>query len=454
MSELRNKNCDKMAIITNYLILDGIIVATMIVVTMYLYMTRNFNYWKKRGVFEIPPVPFFGNFAKYNPAWKVLRSKLTPLFTSGKLKKMFDLMLNSASKLDTYLESLGLEKLEGEGHTVDVKDLFGKLATDFIGSIVFGIDMKSLVDTNAEFRRRGKAIFDFKSNRTYEVLAVFFVPKIAYLAGIHFFGKKLSEQLREAFWKLIKDRIESGQKRGDLIDILLDFKENYASDMEGYDLNGDDLVAQTMIFFTGGFETSSTAMSFALYELAMHPEMQDKLRKEIFDALNSSDGKITYDMVMTLPYLHMVVSEALRKYPVMPFIDRRAVKTYQLPNSDLTIKKGTRIFLSVFGLHWDPQYFPNPEKFDPERFSEENKSNISAYTYLPFGKGPRMCVGPRLGLLQTKLGIMKMLCRYEVTPCEKTLIPMTLFMTASVTLPNDGELYLNIRKLKKPHIPS
>ena len=100
---------------------------------------------------------------------------------------------------------------------------------------------------------------------------------------------------------------------------------------------------------------------------------------------------------MSLPYLDMVVSEILRMYPPLPFLDRITKETYKVPNSDLVLEKGTPIYISLLGVHYDPEYYPNPDKFDPERFTKENKRNRSPYVYLPFGDGPRMCIGKNIG---------------------------------------------------------
>lgn len=96
---------------------------------------------------------------------------------------------------------------------------------------------------------------------------------------------------------------------------------------------------------------------------------------------------------MTLPYLDMVVSESLRKYPPLPFLDRVTTAEYKVPNSDLVLEKGTPIYIPMLGMHYDPEYFPNPDVFDPERFSEENKKNRKPFVYMPFGLGPHSCIG-------------------------------------------------------------
>lgn len=92
----------------------------------------------------------------------------------------------------------------------------------------------------------------------------------------------------------------------------------------------------------------------------------------------------------------MVISETLRKYPPLPFLDRVAMDDYKIPNSELIIQKGTPVYIPMLGLHYDPEYFPNPDKYDPERFSEVNKNNILPFTYFPFGAGPHNCIGKYL----------------------------------------------------------
>ncbi|KAM0726381.1 Cytochrome P450 6k1 [Formica fusca] len=508
-----------MAFIMSYLWnLDGMIVLTAIIILAYFYMTRKFKYWKKRGVPEISPIPFLGNFTrcifmkksagcllkefydqakeqpyvgffifdkpfllirdqeliknifmkdfKYfsdryftadkedrlgyanlfflkNPTWKMLRLKMTPFFTPSKLKKMVNLIEECATNLTEYLDSLNLEN---KGKIVETRELSSKFTTDVIGSTAFGLNTNSFKDTNIEFYKHGRMIFGIEHG--LELIAVLYMPILARLAGLTIFGKQTDAFLRKVFWETIVRREKSGEKRNDLIDILIELKRIHGDeDIGGFKFNGDDLLAQAAIFFAAGFETSATTLSFALYELALHPEIQNKLRKEILQMLVKSNGKITYEMIMSLPYLDMVFSETLRMYPPVEHLNRITTETYNVPNSNLVIEKGTPVFISVRGLHYEPKYFPDPDKFDPERFNEENKRDRPAYVYLPFGEGPRACIGIRLGLLEMKLALIKILSRFEVSPCEKTLIPMKLDPRGHLTVPLGGVLHLNIRKI-------
>lgn len=511
-----------MALLTPYWGLDGIILFASLMVAAYLFMTRKFKYWAKRGIMEIPPTPFIGNFTEClmlrtspsnfvknlydqskglpymgfyifdkpfflardpelvkhilvkdfnmfadrhvsadekndrlgyanvflmkNPAWKLLRTKLTPIFTTGKLKRMFDLMTMVTDDLQNYLASLDLED---KGQVLEFKDLCANMTTDMIASTAFGLKANSIFNPNGEFRVNGRKIFDYNFFRSFEFLSIFFAPDLVPYLRPKFFGKEPCHFLRNTFWDVINERIKSGTKRHDLIDLLIELKDKYENDdtLEGFQFKGDDLVAQAAVFFTGGFETSSTTMSFTLYQLAMNPDIQTTLRKEIHDALEETGGKVTYEMIMTLPYLDMVVSETLRMYPPLAFLDRVASADYKVPNSDLVLEKGTPVYISMLGMHYDPQYFQDPEKFDPLRFTEEAKKSRPNCVYFPFGEGPRICIGMRLGLMQSKLGIVQVLKDHEVSACKQTPDPMILDPKGLTTTALGG-IYLNIRKLR------
>lgn len=407
-------------------------------------LVKDFNIFSNRYITADPDDCLGCNnlFFLRNQTWKLVRMKLTPFFTSGKLKKMFELMLQCGQNLNTHLELL-------EDETIEVRELSAKFTTDVIGSTAYGLDVNSFKDPNAEFRKYGKMIFQYDTIRGLEMLAIFFLPSIVRMTRIKMFGKKPTNFMRKVFWETITHRMKSGIKRNDLIDILLELKKNHGDqDYYGFKFDGDNLMAQAASFFSAGFETSSTTTAFALYELALQPDLQNTLRKEIVEALDQSDGKITYDMAMSLPYLDMVVSETLRMYPPLGYINRMPNETYKVPNYDLVIEKGTPVYIPMLGMHYDPEYFPNPNKFVPERFSEENKRNIPPCVYFPFGEGPHACIGIRLGLLQIKLALIIILNKCEVTPCEKTLIPMIIDPKGAMTVPLNGIIHLNFRKIK------
>lgn len=170
-------------------------------------------------------------------------------------------------------------------------------------------------------------------------------------------------------------------------------------------------------------------MTFLLLELAINPDIQERLRQEIEEHYQSNDGKLDYEKVNEMKYLDMVVSEALRKWPPAQGLDRLCVKDYNMgkPNEkskkDFIIKKGTSLTIPTWSLHRDPDHFPNPTKFDPERFSDENKHNVKPFTYLPFGVGPRNCIGSRFALTEVKVMVFEVIRRFELSPAPQTIVP-------------------------------
>ncbi|XP_014221929.1 cytochrome P450 6k1-like [Trichogramma pretiosum] len=510
-----------MALLTQFWGLDILICAFSLVLCVYLYAVRNFNYWKRRGFKEIPPTAVFGNFTECflarkplvnvlndiyeyeknepsvgfyvldkpylllrdpelikhvlikdfanftgrvadsyktddvgkfnlfvlrNPDWKYIRQKISPIFTSGRLKKMLDLMLEIDKDLDQYMKTT-----VGEGKIVklEVKDICAKFTTDVIGITAYGMRFNALSDENSYIRKVGKTIFKKSYKRHLEFLSTLLVPSIVDFFGFHLLGKASSQFLSDLFYRAMKERLDSGTKRADLIDFLIDLKKEQENGLAKSErkIHDGQLIAQAAIFFTGGFETSSTTMSFALYELANNPDVQQKLREELLDVLEMNNGKVTYDMLMnSLPYLEMVISETLRMYPILPYLDRKPEKNYQCPITKLVIPAGTPIVVPMRSIHMDSKYFPHPEQFDPSRFSEENKINITPNTYFPFGDGPRICVGMRLGMIQTKLGLIRLISNYEFSPCPETLRVMQ-FDNMSAFLSSAADIVLNVKRI-------
>ncbi|XP_057671009.1 cytochrome P450 9e2-like [Diorhabda carinulata] len=214
-----------------------------------------------------------------------------------------------------------------------------------------------------------------------------------------------------------------------------------------------DIAAQAMIFFFAGFDTVSSLMSFMAYELALHPEIQKRLREEIEKTLEECNGNVTYSAILKMKYMDMVVSESLRKWPIAIAIDRVCTKPYTIQptkpgEKPLHIEKGTIIWFPIFGIHRDPAYYPDPDRFDPERFGEDNTENIVPYSFLPFGVGPRNCIGSRFALLETKVVFFYILCNFEIVPNAKTDIPIQISKSSFNLLAENG-FWFDLKRLRK-----
>lgn len=205
------------------------------------------------------------------------------------------------------------------------------------------------------------------------------------------------------------------------------FFYNFFSDWVWED---DDFLAQCVVFLLAGIDTSGTLISFACHELAVNPEVQEKLFNEIKSVKEELNEKsLNYETLNKMKYLDMVISEALRKWPPVTVLDRKCSKEYLLESNDgkhVLLKPGDGVWFPVFNIHRDPKIYPNPEKFDPERFSDENKSLIQSSCFLPFGIGPRNCIAVRFALMQAKSIIFNIFWRFSIEVSENTQHPLQL----------------------------
>ncbi|XP_011500584.1 PREDICTED: cytochrome P450 6k1-like [Ceratosolen solmsi marchali] len=345
-------------------------------------------------------------FSIDNPKWKYLRNKMSPIFTTGKQKHLFNQILKISENFKQYI----VDHLDnGKQSTINIKDGASKFTTDVISSLSFGISTNSFEKPEPEFFVRSRTPFILSFRGAIQLFANFFFPKLNDIFGFTFFGKE-TEYFRKIFSLSMKNREESGYKRGDVIDVMLDIKKEKNPDFEFED---DELLAQSAIILVAGLETSSVTISFALYELAMQPSLQAKIREEIKKKIG--DDKLNYEHISEMKYVNQVVSETLRLYPPVPLIDRISVEDYKIPETDIVLDKETAVFASVIGLHTDPKYFTNPFKYDPDRFSDERISDMTPGTYIPFGIGPRTCIGMRTGILMSMVGLITILREYEVS---------------------------------------
>jgi len=151
---------------------------------------------------------------------------------------------------------------------------------------------------------------------------------------------------------------------------------------------------------------------------------------------------------LSLLFLCRKLNETLRKFPPVSGLPGICTKDYKVPGTDVVIEKGTRVNIPVWGIQMDPEYYPDPEKFDPERFSEENKAKRPDMTFLPFGEGPRMCIGLRFGMLQSKVGLVSLIRNFNFTLNKKTPLPIEM-SSSSLIISVKGEVWLDATKIGK-----
>ncbi|XP_034947084.1 probable cytochrome P450 6a14 [Chelonus insularis] len=402
-------------------------------------LIKDFKHFMERGLTSNDKIePLSAHlFLLEAKRWRPMRTKLTPVFTSGKLKEMFHLIAEVAERFDKYLNKF-------DGKTVDMRDISAKFTTDTIGVCAFGLEAHALDDEDSIFRKMGKRVFTTSWRSYVQFTLMGSMPILYNLVGRLFIDHVLEKFFINLTKETIEYRKENNIKRHDFIDLLTNMKDKNDK-IDDIELTDSLLAAQLFVFFVAGFETSSSTMSNCLFELAMNPEIQKKIKLEITEELKKSDGKFTYEMIQNMKYLDKVFKETLRKYPPVMFLSRKTIDPYTIPDTNITLPIGTAVWTPVYGIHHDPKYYPEPEVFDPERFTDEEVEKRPAMSYLPFGDGPRNCIGLRFGQLQTKVGLVKILQNHTVNVCEETDKTYNADLRNNILAPKNG-IKLQINK--------
>ncbi|XP_053660254.1 probable cytochrome P450 6a14 [Anopheles marshallii] len=412
-------------------------------------LVKDFTVFHDRGIYSNSRVdPLSGNlFALEGHEWREMRQKLTPTFSSGRMKQMFGTMLQVAEELHKHM----LANIDRE---IEMKDVLARFTTDVIGTCAFGIECNTLDNPDSEFLKYGKRVFEHRLVAMLKMTFAMLFKGTATKLGV----KVTDDDLEQFFLNLVHETVEYRERndvqRNDFLNLLLQIKNKGClaeqdgghTGPSGVGMTMNELAAQVFIFFVAGFETSSTVMNFCLYELAKNPDVQERLREEINRAIETNDGKLTYEVVMDQEYLGQVVNETLRKYPPLETTLRMTAQDYTIPGTDHVIPRNVGVQVPVFGIHRDPEHYPDPERFDPGRFSADECQKRPAYTFLPFGEGPRMCIGMRFGMMQVKVGLVTLLRSFRFFPSAQTP-ERIVFDPKSFILSPIGGNYLTVEKL-------
>ncbi|NWU99916.1 C340 protein, partial [Upupa epops] len=400
-------------------VLDPILIKNILVKECYSIFTNRRNF-RLNGILKASLV------VAEDDQWKRIRTVLSPTFTSGKLKEMFH-------TINLYGEKLvkNIEKKVANDEFVTMKDIFGAYSMDVVTSTSFSVNIDSMSNPSDPFVTNIKKFLKFSFlSPVFIFLVLFpFVIPVLEKMNVTLLPSDVMEFFKGVFIKMKKEREqESSVDRVDFLQLMIDSQHSHDSsksaETDSYKtLSDEEILAQALIFVFAGYETTSSTLSYISYNLATHPDVQQRLQEEI-DANLPNKATPTYSAIMQMEYLDMVVSESIRLFPVGGRIERVCKKTVEI--NGVTIPKGMAVVIPAYVLHRDPAYWPEPEEFRPERFSKENKESIDPYTFLPFGAGPRNCIGMRFALLIVKVAVVVLLQNFSFRTCKDTPIPLVL----------------------------
>ncbi|CAB4069309.1 CYP3A [Lepeophtheirus salmonis] len=349
--------------------------------------------------------------------WKLLRKDMTPVFTSGKLKEMIEPVSEIANQFVAHIETQS-----SEGKSIKIKHKFQGLTLDIINACAYGIKTNSSEEPDHELLRHSNMLLNDSFGAKNVITSVFILLFNLFpgmLKYVDIFGKANDELIKIAN-SIIETRETHNIEKKDFLNVLVQMRKKSHEDPNSL-LTDEIITAQAIIFFIAGYSTTSMTLCCLTYILATHPEIQEKLYKEIVSSEDKDFSEHSYTSA--------VIKETLRMYPPVTLHLRACVKDTEVEG--ILIKNGTIVEMPIYASHYNPEFFPTPNEFKPERFFQENNLEIIPNTYRPFGDGNRSCIAYRFAMMELQLILEKLVKKFEILPTHETKM-----------VPSKGSLFL------------
>ncbi|XP_026675535.1 cytochrome P450 4C1-like [Ceratina calcarata] len=387
------------------------------------------RFTQKSNVYRIT-LPWFstGLLTSAGHKWHTRRKILTPAFHFNMLREFTDIFIQEGERL------IGKLKSEGRPVVKDLKMLISEHTLNIICETAMGT---TLVDKGKfQFKYR-KAVRDVGNTIVYRLLRpwlqidfVFFLTRVGMLQSkllkiLHGFTKQIIKERKEYHDKTngrsladFNDKANEEtdditctlrKKRLAMLDLLLSAHRQNLIDDEG-------IREEVDTFMFRGHDTTAVSLCFTIMLLAEHPEIQDRARIEVQKVMEASNGKLSMSDLQKLPYLEMCIKESLRLYPSVHFISRAPEEDVMLSN--YLVPAHTTVNVYIYDTHRDPKFWPNPDVFDPERFTPENSHGRHPFSYIPFSAGPRNCIGQKFAMLELKATLAYLLFNFIFEPVD------------------------------------
>jgi len=350
------------------------------------FLQRNHkNYTKSRLVRE-NLVPQLGNglLTSEGDYWLKQRRAIQPAFHRTKLEYISKIMIE---EINTYMDET-LSKYAKTGETFSIDKEMMHLAFKLVSKSLFG---KETEDDKLDLIGE---VVSFGQEYQIKRIRMPFLKPWLFISGQTAKNKRMKKLGESLVMEIINNRKKSTAKKDDLLQMLIDTTYE-----DGSKMSDQQLLEESLIIFIAGHETTAIAISWAIYLISSHSEIERKLCQSIIDDLGGDQA--SFSTLRSLSYTTQIIEEALRLYPPAWLIDREAIEDDEVDG--YTIRKGVPISCLLYSMHRHPDLWKNPNLFNPERFSSENKKNHIPFSYIPFGGGPRLCIGNNFALMEMQL---------------------------------------------------
>uniref|UniRef100_A0A182QM30 Cytochrome P450 n=1 Tax=Anopheles farauti TaxID=69004 RepID=A0A182QM30_9DIPT len=403
-------------------------------------MVQDYRHFHDRnGYYDAEHDPLSGHMLnREGERWTLLRRSVTPIFSSGRLKTFCPEMVQMMVNFREYLDA----KLDAEGAKIELKEVMGRFNTDIAVRFLLGIEGTSLTDSSGGLHT---AIMReaFRLPSLWKLFLMTSHRSIARKMRLALFSKHLADLLQ----RTVQESIEFHQqhfipsRRQNLIDLL--------AKVQGIDgktpLTLPEIAAEMLLFF-GAYDATGVTIFYCLFELAQQPDLQERARTCVLETLEKYGG-MTYEALNDMPYIDQCLNETLRKYPLAINSTRVVTADYSVPGTpQIVLPKGLNVIVPVYAIHHDPEYYPDPERYDPERFAADTSERRAPYTFLSFGLGPKSCVGYRLAKIQLRAMMGMLLSSYAFSSCSETKDSRS---AAHSVIKLEGELWLKVNRIER-----
>ncbi|KAK7097471.1 hypothetical protein V1264_004445 [Littorina saxatilis] len=364
--------------------------------------------------------------------WRHVRNTLSPGFSTGKLKHMLPVIQRCCRNLVKHVQ----QKAE-KGEDVDTKVLSNAFSMDVTAGTGFGMEVCCLQNPEEPFGVVANQIL-YPPQWVFTLHFLFpFLSPVLHTLGISIAPKKPIQYMFDIISAAIKERRQDNKDYKDHLQTLVDAQRQKTDDtpvdpeIDHRDdlktsstwnrkgLTEDEIYANSLNFLLAGYENTASGIAFLLYNLAGSPHCLRKLQDEVDAALGKDE--VDYRVVSDMPYLEMCLNETLRLYPPGLMLDRTCIADTEIKT--LHVPKGMLITIPVYSVHTDPTNWPDPLKFDPERHTSEARATRHPFSFMPFGIGPRNCIGMRMSQLEVKMAVACIVQKFSPFLCEQSVFP-------------------------------
>ena len=324
-------------------------------------------------------------------AWRTQRRLIQSGFERKQLDVLSSIMQNSLA------DSLRDFDRQARTGPVDIYPLMMKITFAMVGRSLFGARLK-----HEDIELISLAISTVQEFMVRQTIQPYLNPWFAVSGEL-----RRNWEMRTRAFDVLREYLQRRRQEApghDLLQILMDARYS-----DGHGMDDDLIVSESMQLLVAGHETSSNALSWLIYLLSSHPDCVEKIREEFDAALG--DKPLSYSDVPKFQFTTQVILEALRLYPPFWMVDRMALADDRA--GDFDIPSGSTVVVFIYGTHHSPRHWPNPETFDPERFSKANQNLHTPFAHLPFGAGPRGCIGGNYAVLQMLMILSVLLRKYD-----------------------------------------